>query len=300
VDENVTETVGTPVGDRGGSWEWADRWTAAGDLRLHHLEARRSAAPDNGRTLVALHGLQSHAAAWRPLVERLGSVDRVVCLDFRGHGESDWTRSGYWLADYAGDVVALLDDLELPVVDLVGHSLGARVSMVLCGRAPDRFRTVTLADTGPEVSRAAALQARDAGKAKQQADGFRDLDAVREYVRTGNPRFPEEAVEIRATQLYLRNWAGKYVMRGDREVTWILGSAGLREVPDMWKGLETVSAPLLLIHAMESFLLDDELARRMLNSIADPTYVRLPADHYAMYNAPDLFAAALDEFLAAH
>jgi pimeloyl-ACP methyl ester carboxylesterase len=274
-----------------------------GALNFHYLEARRVGLVDpvaDGRTLVALHGLQAHADSWAPVAQRLTAVDRVICPDFRGHGYSDWTREGYWLSDYADDIMGLVDQLGLETFDLAGHSLGARVSMVLAGRIGDRLRTVALADTGPEVTRAAGLQARDKGMAKQKADGFRDLDAVREFIATNNPRFPAEAVEIRATKLYRQNWAGLFVMRGDKETIWILGKAGLHEVDDMWNGLKSVGSPVLLIRAEESFLLDDDLSERMIAAMQKPTYVKLAADHFAMYNIPDLFAKTLDEFLLAN
>jgi pimeloyl-ACP methyl ester carboxylesterase len=281
------------------TWTWTENVREIGPVgvAIRYLDAGRAGAGARPRTLVALHGLQAHGDAWRPSVELLTHVDRVICPDFRGHGRSDWSRDGYWLANYAEDIVGLVDDLGLDRFDLVGHSLGARVSMILCARLPGRLRTTTLIDTGPEVSRAAGLQARDRGMTKQRVDGFRDLDAVREFVVENSSAFTAESVELRVNHLYRRNWAGMYVMRGDREVIWILGRAGLREVPDMWAGLRAAEQPVMVIRAANSFLLDEDIAARMVDALRRPTFVTLDADHFAMYNAPDLLARTLDGFL---
>jgi pimeloyl-ACP methyl ester carboxylesterase len=97
-------------------WAVSESAFAAGGVRLHYLDARRRDADQDGRLTLMLHGMTSHGDAWRPIVGRLSAPTRCVCPDLRGHGQSDWTSEGYWLADYAADLVALVGRREVAVI----------------------------------------------------------------------------------------------------------------------------------------------------------------------------------------
>src|SRR4051812_41926953 len=99
-------------------------------LRLHYTDWN----PGGDRAVLLLHGLNVQAHTWDPAAAALAAGGRrVVCLDLRGHGESDWSREGYRVTDFAGDVLGLVDALGLDVVDVVGHSLGCRIGIVFAG-----------------------------------------------------------------------------------------------------------------------------------------------------------------------
>ena len=280
-------------------WEWSEHFVSIGSLRIHYWDARRSGAPIGveADTLVALHGMSSHGDSWRQVVDQLSTFDRVVCPDFRGHGLSDWTQDGYWLSDYATDTVGVVDALGIDRFSLIGHSLGARVAMVLGTRLVGRLNCVVLSDTGPEVSREGALKALAISSETSQSNGFRDEAALRSFLEKENAGYSAEAIETRATKLYRKNWAGRWVHRGDPEVTWLLGKAGLK-VGDMWNGLKAYECPALLIHCAQSFLLDEDLVARMSAACPLLSVVTLDADHMVLYKNPDLFRHTLEEFVS--
>jgi pimeloyl-ACP methyl ester carboxylesterase len=281
-------------------WTFEDGHTLVADgLRLHHLVGRRD-TPSGGRTLLALHGMGSYGAAWCAVARHVSTVDTVVLPDLRGHAHSDWTTDGYWLRDYASDVEQVVTGLGLEDLDLAGHSLGARVSMVLAPRILDRLRTVTLSDTGPEVSRSGALKARAIATNAPTATSFRHEAAVAVALRDQHPDWVQEAVDLRARLLFRENWAGRWVPRGDPEVEHLLGRAGLAEVQDMWNGLAAITVPTLILRGMRSYLLDDALAQRMCDALAQPTLRELDLTHEMLYVRPDLVGAAIDEFLRGH
>jgi pimeloyl-ACP methyl ester carboxylesterase len=276
------------------TWSVQERDVRVGRLGLHLLDARRDGAGD-GRTALLLHGMGAHGNAWRPVLRDLEGFDRVLCPDHRGHGHSDWSRDGYWLHDYATDARELLDELGVDGVSVVGHSLGARVAMVLAPMLGDRLGSVALLDTGPEVSRSAALQAQAQGASKQQA-GYGSEEKLMAALRAEHPDFADEQLEIRAKSLYRLNWANRLVPRGDPEVFWLLGRAGLAEVDDMWAGLRETKAPALVLRATKSFLLDEELGRRMVEALPDGRYQELELGHFMHYEDPALIARTLNAF----
>jgi pimeloyl-ACP methyl ester carboxylesterase len=110
------------------------RFVQAGGLRLHVAEAGA------GDPIVLLHGWPQHWYCWRRVIPRLAERHRVLCPDLRGFGWSDAPRSSYAKQELAGDVIALLDALELDRVRLVGHDWGGFVGFLVALRAPERVR----------------------------------------------------------------------------------------------------------------------------------------------------------------
>ena len=75
---------------------------------------------------------------------------RVIALDNRGHGESSklYDSAQYEIANMAGDVVALMDHLEIARADVMGYSMGARMTAVIAREQPQRLRSAILGGIG--------------------------------------------------------------------------------------------------------------------------------------------------------
>jgi pimeloyl-ACP methyl ester carboxylesterase len=74
----------------------------------------------------------------------------VIALDNRGHGDSEklYDPAQYSIPMMAGDVVALMDHLQIPRADVMGYSLGARMTAWLGARQPQRLRSAILGGIG--------------------------------------------------------------------------------------------------------------------------------------------------------
>jgi pimeloyl-ACP methyl ester carboxylesterase len=115
-----------------------------------------------GEPVMLVHGLNTERHLWTPIARQLASRYLVVCPDLRGHGDSSWAPDGYHLAGFVADLHTLAGHLGIFPFHYVGHSLGARVGIAYAGELSPTLRTLTLSDSGPEVSRAGALAVRDA------------------------------------------------------------------------------------------------------------------------------------------
>ncbi|HZX04981.1 alpha/beta fold hydrolase [Kribbella sp.] len=104
-------------------------------MRLNYVETGSADAP------VVLLGssLGADQGMWAPQVEVLAKRFRVIAFDHRGHGGSEVPDGPYTIDDLGGDVVELLDTLELEQASYVGISLGGAVGLWLAENAPDRF-----------------------------------------------------------------------------------------------------------------------------------------------------------------
>lgn len=117
------------------------RWVDAGGVRLHVAEAGA------GEPVVCLHGWPQNWWGWRGIIPGLAERYRVICPDLRGFGWSDAPRMGYEKSQFAADVAALLDALELRDVRLVGHDWGGVAGFILCLERPDLVRNYLALNT---------------------------------------------------------------------------------------------------------------------------------------------------------
>lgn len=103
-----------------------------------------TAGPPDGVPVILLHGFPETAACWRPLLPRLAAY-RVVAPTQRGYspGARPVGVEHYTVDRLGGDVIALLDHLDLPAAHLVGHDWGAAVAWWTAARHPDRVASLT-------------------------------------------------------------------------------------------------------------------------------------------------------------
>lgn len=111
--------------------------------------------PNSGNPSLFLHGLTGVAEVWGPTITSLPD-DTGPChaMDQRGHGHSPKPATRYAVGNYVRDAAHVIEALGLAPVRLVGHSMGARVAMVLAARRPELARSVAIVDIGPEEWRA--------------------------------------------------------------------------------------------------------------------------------------------------
>ena len=104
--------------------------------------------------IVLVHGFASTkevnwvGPSWVGTLSRAGR--RVIALDNRGHGQSAklYDPADYDTPKMADDVRALLDHLGLPRADIMGYSMGARISAFFAVEHPQRVRTLILGGLG--------------------------------------------------------------------------------------------------------------------------------------------------------
>jgi pimeloyl-ACP methyl ester carboxylesterase len=111
----------------------------------------------NAEPIVLVHGFASNKEvnwvhpAWVMSLTRAGR--RVIALDNRGHGRSSklYDPAVYHSATMADDVRALLDHLDIARADIMGYSMGARISAFLAVNHPARVRSLVLGGLGVKL-----------------------------------------------------------------------------------------------------------------------------------------------------
>ena len=250
--------------------------------------------------LVLLHGLGSQAHTWDRFAKDASDSFRVIAPDLRGHGESGHAEDGYSLDHFASDVRALSRHLNLPTFDLVGHSLGALISIRFAADYPALVEHLVLVDGGPGMNTDVARE----GSADSfvRPLGFNTREEAKAWHTERNPTRSEDSLERRVQYGMKKNWAGKWVFRHDPELYWILegdSRVAKGEEQRLWDLLGALSCPVLVLRGQNSPLLSEEVAGRITDVIPNATLVEVPgAGHSVPSDAPDRVRDAVLSFLS--
>jgi pimeloyl-ACP methyl ester carboxylesterase len=109
-------------------------------VRARGIEFHYAEAGSGDDVVLCLHGWPQHWYEWRHLMPALADRHRVIALDLRGFGWSEAPADGYEKENLADDVLAVLDELGIERVKLVGHDWGGWIGFLLCLKAPQRFQ----------------------------------------------------------------------------------------------------------------------------------------------------------------
>lgn len=266
-----------------------DGFLDADGVRLHYVDWGDPAQPP----VVLLHGGSAHARWWDFIVVHLAARFRCVALDLRGHGDSGWPSSlDYRLATHAGDVAALVEELDLRDAAVVGHSFGGFVSMVYAPGAAARLARLVIVDSRPRIGERSA----------------RFLEALR---KLPHPRYAslEEATRrfrlLPAAHNAAPDVLAHVVRHGMRQMAdgaWTLkfDRRAMSGTPaqDFSPGLATVQCPILAIRGEHSEIVTRSgLAEFPAANPRAVTAEIAGAHHHVMLDNPAALAKVIGDFL---
>ena len=263
-----------------------------GSPRLHYLEWNR----DSPRALVLLHGNSANAWWWTMAAEALAAEAwRIVALDFRGHGDSDWVRPpAYSPADYAGDVARMIESLGLDRPVVAGHSMGGIAMLAFTLRHPQLARAAIAIDIAVTSS---PRRDRYLRRLKTLPTiGYPDFEtAIQRYRLMPNEgEFSPGVLREIATKSIASAPNGRCRMKFDRES--FLGGDGL----DVAGAIRQVGVPLLLVKAEHSRIMTESAAVAAAQSNPLVRLVTIPASHHHIpLERPIELARTIAEFAAA-
>ena len=119
------------------------RYADVNGFRMHYAEA------GSGEPVILQHGWPEHWWAWRHQIPALAKHYRVIVPDLRGYGWSSVPSSGYEKAQFAADVVALMDELGIDKARFAGHDWGAAAAYILAMDHAERFHRIAAFSVPP-------------------------------------------------------------------------------------------------------------------------------------------------------
>lgn len=100
--------------------------------------------------LVVLHGLLGSLENWHSFANTQAAQRRVLTVDLRNHGRSPHV-SGMSYREMVADVLAVLAQEARTAVDLIGHSMGGKVAMLLALQQPESVHRLIVVDIAPKA-----------------------------------------------------------------------------------------------------------------------------------------------------
>ncbi|WP_448439516.1 alpha/beta fold hydrolase [Mycolicibacterium sp. XJ2] len=257
--------------------------------------------------VVFLHGGGQTRRSWGRAAAAVAERGwHAVTVDFRGHGESDWSADGdYRVTTFAADVLEVLRELpDRPVI--VGASLGGFTAMLLAGElAPGAVRAIVLVDIVPDMNQSGASRIHDF-MAEKMTSGFASLDEVADMIQQYNPHRPRPA-DLNGLKTNLRERDGRWYWHWDPK--FIDGTAALppievTEVDRMHAAVDAIlrnGVPMLLVRGQMSDLVTEARAREFLGRFPDVEFVDVGgAGHMVAGDRNDAFAEAVVNFVIRH
>lgn len=110
-------------------------------MKLHYREL------GSGKPLMILHGLFGFSDNWQSHAKKLAEYYRVILVDLRNHGRSDWSDE-FSYEIMADDIKELCDDLNLSDFILMGHSMGGKVAVNFAQKHEDLLDKLIVVDMG--------------------------------------------------------------------------------------------------------------------------------------------------------
>ena len=275
----------------------SEGWITSDGLKLRYVAWGRADAP----ALVLLHGLRSYAHTWEPVALPLLDRYRLIALDQRGRGHSDWDpRRDYYAEAYVRDLEVLVESLGLQRFVLVGHSMGGANAFVYASRHPERVAGLVIEDMGPGASAGSAGADRIKRELLATPDHFDSWPAATAFWRSQRPRISKEALQSRITHSLKEDAAGRIVWCHDAEgIAAARLSATPAQLVDLWPIVEGLSMPTLLTHGVQSDFLSTGTARRMAECNPLIRHVDIPdATHYVHDDNLPAFEQAMHAWLA--
>lgn len=252
--------------------------------------------------VVFLHGLMAFSANWRKIANKIENDFQCLIYDQRGHGRSFKPESGYTPEILAEDLNKITADLGWDRFHLVGHSMGANVAMVFASKFPEKVRTLTIEDMGPNVVADSYKYYENMlnivptpFNSKEEMRAFFD----NEFLKKFNAR-ESSKVLISFLQANIEEKIdGKYDWRFSKNAIVEIAKAG--HAKDRWLEVSSFKMPVLLVRGETSHLLSREIFEKMMFVNPQIQGVEIKgAGHWVHYEKYEEFTEELSKFLKQH
>jgi pimeloyl-ACP methyl ester carboxylesterase len=238
----------------------------------------------SGVPLLMIHGATDSWRSYEPVLPHLPDDIRAIAVTQRGHGDAPKPDSGYTLDDLAGDIAALIDELGLDQVVLVGHSLGSLVASRVAIDHPERLAGLVLAGAfahplaaNPAMEEVLPFTQLEDPVPREVAQEFQSSTLTRPLPDGMLDGFVDESMKLPA-----HVWRGIF--------------SNITDV-DLSRELGAITAPTLLVQGGADAFVPPSDSDMLLDAIPDSRLIVYEgAGHALHWEQPERFAADVAEF----
>jgi YD repeat-containing protein len=258
-----------------------------------------------GHPVLFFHGGGQTRRAWDATARRVAAAGmRAITIDQRGHGESEWVKSGnYTFAAFADDVAAVVRQTAEKfhaAPSAVGASLGGLSSLTAESRHGPLLDSLVLVDITPRMDPDGVAKVQGF-MGERMAEGFATLEEAAEAIASYLPHRKRPTSLDGLRKNLRRSQDGRYrwhwdpaFMTSERNIN--LHARELME--ELMAGLPSLHLPVLLVRGMQSELVHEAYAREFVDLAPSASYVDVGgAGHMVAGDKNDIFCGAILDFL---
>jgi 3-oxoadipate enol-lactonase len=236
--------------------------------------------------LVFSNSLGTNLSMWDPQVSALRGEFRILRYDTRGHGLSSVPPGPYTQEHLGGDILALMDAIEIPQAHFCGLSMGGQVGIWLGANAPNRFARLVLCDTAAHIGNPEIWNARIAAIRAGGMPGIVSGTIERWFTQKFIAHSPDAIASVRRMIL-------------DTPPQGYIGCCEAIRDTDLTDQASRVTAPTLVISGTHDPATPPAQGRLLASLIRGARYLEFDAAHLSNIEAASKFTAAVREFLSA-
>lgn len=270
------------------------RFTTSDGLRLAYKDE------GEGKPVLCLAGLTRTMADFDYMMPHMPEGVRVIRMDYRGRGQSEWAEDyhSYNVPQEGRDALALLDHLNLERAAIIGTSRGGLIAMVLASMAKERLTGVLLNDIGPELDPGALDRILETVSFTPPARTIAEMTEVLPSLMPGFANLPEGRYAQEAAKHFVERPDGLHLTYDLRLKDALIESGSFdAKVWPLFDKLEGL--PLALIRGANSDLLTRETVAEMRRRRPDMIFAEVPdRAHIPFLDEPESIDA-IHRFIAA-
>ena len=260
-------------------------------IRLHYVDWG-----DNGPPLLMLHGHMRTCRSWDAVARDLRDSFHIICLDARGHGESDWPPTGYTMRDKVDDLAAFCEQVGLRGAIGVGHSSGAAATALFADEVPGAFSRLVLLE--PPVVMTEAFRRRIDSRTQRPRRTWSNRKELHDFLRRHRTagRWREDVIrDVVEHEAWERP-------DGSIDMKWSPATVNLEERQqdkyDLRPMFRSFRVPLLFIAGGERHPFLYEMLKPVIAETPDFHFVSVKGTGHNMYmERPDAVSSAIRVFL---
>lgn len=281
--------------------DWSDGyWNSSDGLKLHY---RDYPGPATRPPILCVPGLTRNARDFAAVAERLSPNWRVLCIELRGRGESQYAKDAmsYMPVTYVADIEALIAELDLSRFVMFGTSLGGLVTMLLSMNGRGRIAGAMINDIGPAMEEAGLERIRGyVGRSQNWPTWMHAARYFSEAQRDVFPRWTLDQWLAFAKRLCRLNSKGRIVFDYDMRIAEPFKAPAQGPARfDLWQafaGLDGI--PSLVVRGERSDLLTEATVAEMVRRNPAMEAVTVPGVGHAPTLEEPEAVAAIDRLLA--
>lgn len=268
-----------------------DKFVTLCGLRFHYREVGDPGLPP----LVLLHGFTSQGRSWDACALGMADRYRVLALDQRGHGETEWA-TDYAPERMVEDIAEFAHALGLWKFALVGLSMGGRNAYAYAAQYPQAVTRLVIVDIGPDIVSAGSERIR---ASVQAPDVFDTPEVVYHMQRASNPYASDDDLRQRVYNNMQQLEDGQWTWRYDKALRSPATPLPRPDPEQAWASLARIPCPTLIIRGSASDVFSRETAERMVQTMPDARWVEVSRSGHnvVLDNLPE-FLRVVREFLA--